>query len=80
MATNLRRIRHDRGLTQEELADRSGISPRYIGSVERARVSATVTVLGQIAAGLGIDPAELISQTADAPTPGTSSGKAGSTS
>lgn len=71
MAINLRRIRHDRGLTQEELADRSGITPRYIGSVERARVSATVTVLGQIAKGLDIDPAELIALKRDGDAKGT---------
>lgn len=60
MAVNLRRLRHDQQLTQEELADRAGLSARYIGSVERADVSASVTVLGQIADALGVDPADLI--------------------
>lgn len=60
MAVNLRRIRHDKQMTQEDLADRAGLSPRYIGSIERARVSASVTVLGQIAAALGVDAADLI--------------------
>ena len=36
MATNLRRIRHDKQLTQEELADSAGLSARYIGAIERA--------------------------------------------
>jgi transcriptional regulator with XRE-family HTH domain len=61
LATNLRRLRHERRLTQEELADRAGISSRYIGAVERAAVSASVTVLGQIAEALRVEPSELLS-------------------
>jgi transcriptional regulator with XRE-family HTH domain len=60
MATNLRRARHARSLTQEELADRAGLSARYLGSIERAAVSASVTVLGQLAQALRVDPCELI--------------------
>lgn len=60
MATNLRRMRHDRNMTQEELADRAGLSARYIGAIERADVSASVTVLGQIAGALGAEPGELL--------------------
>ena len=41
---NIRRFREERGLTQEELADRSGLSARYIGAIERAEMSASVTV------------------------------------
>ncbi|MDQ0393471.1 transcriptional regulator with XRE-family HTH domain [Labrys monachus] len=62
MAINLRRIRHDKQLTQEELADRADLSARYIGAIERADVSASVTVLGQIADALGIEPAELVTK------------------
>ncbi|WP_421950821.1 helix-turn-helix domain-containing protein [Pelagibacterium sp.] len=60
MAINMRRLRHDRDLTQEELAARADISMRYAGSIERARVSASVSVLGRIAAALDVDPCELI--------------------
>ncbi|MHB8887015.1 MAG: helix-turn-helix domain-containing protein [Methylovirgula sp.] len=60
MAANLRRMRHDRELTQEELAYRAGLSARYIGKIERANVSATVTVLGKLAESLGVDPCELL--------------------
>ncbi|MDX3926715.1 helix-turn-helix transcriptional regulator [Agrobacterium larrymoorei] len=63
MARNLRRIRHDQNLTQEELADRAGLSMRYIGAIERGDVSASVTVLGQIAEALGIEPGELLKNT-----------------
>jgi transcriptional regulator with XRE-family HTH domain len=62
MARNLRRIRHDKHLTQEELADRSGLSARYIGAIERAEMSASVTVLGQIAEALEVEPAVLLAK------------------
>jgi len=60
MATNLRRARHARHMTQEELADRAGLSARYIGAIERANVSASVTVLGQIALALEMEPGDLL--------------------
>lgn len=60
MARNLRRKRHDQKLTQEELAERAGLSARYLGAVERGDVSASVTVLGKIADALGVEPAELV--------------------
>jgi len=60
LATNLRRLRHERDLTQEEIADLTGLSSRYIGSIERARVSASVTVLGKLAEALKVEPCFLI--------------------
>jgi transcriptional regulator with XRE-family HTH domain len=60
MAINVRRARHEKGMTQEDLADRAGLSTRYLGSVERAAVSASVTVLGQIARALHVGPCELL--------------------
>ncbi len=63
MATNLRRLRHAKGMTQEELAERAGLSARYIGAIERAAVSASVTVLGQVADALEIEAADLVRRT-----------------
>jgi transcriptional regulator with XRE-family HTH domain len=60
MAINLRRLRHELEMTQEELADRAGLSPRYLGSIERASVSASVTVLGRLATALRVEACELI--------------------
>ena len=60
MAINVRRERQAKGLTQEELADRASLSARYLGSIERATVSASVTVLGRLAQALRIDPCDLI--------------------
>ena len=61
MATNVRRARQARHWSQEELADRAGLSTRYLGSIERAAVSASVTVLGRIAEALELDPRDLVS-------------------
>jgi transcriptional regulator with XRE-family HTH domain len=60
LATNLRRLRHERDLTQEDIAELTGLSSRYIGSIERARVSASVTVIGKLADALKIEPCALI--------------------
>jgi transcriptional regulator with XRE-family HTH domain len=60
MAVNLRRLRHDKQMTQEDLAERSGLSARYVGAIERADVAASVTVLGQIAEALDVEPGELL--------------------
>ena len=69
MAINLRRLRHAKGMTQEELAERAGLSARYIGAIERADVSASVTVLGQVAEALEIEAADLVRRTLpDGPT------------
>ena len=60
MAVNLRRLRHAKGMTQEELAERAGLSARYVGGIERADVSASVTVLGRIAEALEIEATDLV--------------------
>lgn len=60
MAVNLRRLRHDKKWTQEELAHRASISARYVGKIERANVSASVSILGRVARALDVDPCELI--------------------
>lgn len=60
LSTNLRRIRNDTGRTQEEMAHVLGISLRYLGSIERNKVSPSVTLLGQFAIALGISASDLI--------------------
>ncbi len=60
VAANLRRIRHERQLTQEELAHRAGLSSRYVGSIERSDVSVSITILGRLARALEIDPKDLL--------------------
>lgn len=54
VAARVRAERARRGLSQEELAEQSGLSRMHISAVERARVSITVTALDQIARALDV--------------------------
>ncbi|MGO9770722.1 MAG: helix-turn-helix domain-containing protein [Roseiarcus sp.] len=60
VATNVRRLRHANGWTQEELADRVGLSVRYVGQIERGQASMSITVLGRVANALKVEPTELV--------------------
>ena len=60
VAANVRRLRNARGWTQEDLADRVGLSARYVGQIERAQSSMSVTVLGRLADALKVNAAELV--------------------
>ena len=58
VATNLRRLRQVRNLSQEELADRAGINRNYVGMLEREQHAATIDMLEKLAAVLDADPVE----------------------
>jgi transcriptional regulator with XRE-family HTH domain len=59
VARNLRRLRRERGFSQEELADLAGINRNYVGMVEREENAPTVDVLEQLAGALNIEVIEL---------------------
>lgn len=56
---NLRRLRAERGLTQEVFAADSGYDRGYISGVERGVRNPSATVLAKIAAALDADVSEL---------------------
>ena len=58
VATNLRRLRQVRNLSQEELADRAGINRNYVGMLEREQHAATIDMLEKLAIVLEADPVE----------------------
>jgi transcriptional regulator with XRE-family HTH domain len=60
VAKNLLRLRRGKGWTQEDLAERVGLSVRYVGQVERGQASMSVTVLGRFADALEVEPTELV--------------------
>lgn len=60
VAKNLRRLRKESDLSQEDLADRAGLNRNYIGMIEREENSPTVDALEQISDALGIDPVVLL--------------------
>jgi transcriptional regulator with XRE-family HTH domain len=59
VARNLKRLRKERGLSQEELADLAGLNRNYIGMIERQENAATVDTLEALAKALEIEPARL---------------------
>lgn len=63
----VRKARAAAALTQEELADRSGLDRSYIGGVERGERNPTLSVIEKIAEGLGVTLAELFSYSAKGP-------------
>ena len=60
LALNLRKCRHAKGLSQEELADRAKIDRTYVSAIERSVYSATIDVVDRLARGLGIEAADLL--------------------
>ena len=60
VAKNLRRLRHARSLSQEELAARADLSGNYVGQLEREENAATVDVLERLAEVLGVEACELL--------------------
>ena len=60
LALNLRKFRHAKGLSQEELADRSEIDRTYISAVERSVYAASIDVVDRLARGLGVEAADLL--------------------
>ena len=60
VAQNLRRLRQDRGLSQEELADLAGLNRNYVGMIEREENAPTVDTLEELAKALKVRPEELL--------------------
>ena len=59
---NLKRLRQDLGLSQEELAFESGLHRTYISGVERGVRNPTVLVLEQVAKALKVPAAKLLEE------------------
>ncbi len=60
LAENLRRLRQQHGLTLDALALRCGVSRAMISKIERGAAVPTTTVLGKLAAGLGVGLSQLV--------------------
>ncbi len=57
---NFARLRKARGLTQEEVEARSGVSQQYLSSLERGRRNPTVITLYELALVLEVTIADLV--------------------
>jgi len=57
---NIRRLREEKNLTQEKLAEMVEVSGSYIGYLERGKQSPSLKLLGKIAEALGVQPDTLL--------------------
>lgn len=56
----IRKLRGERGLTQEVLAERTELSVSYIGFIERGENVPTLTIVIDLAEALDVDAADLV--------------------
>ncbi len=59
-ATNLRRLRHAAGLSQEVLAYEAGISRSYLSQLEKGSFHASLKIIGKLADVLQAEPMEFL--------------------
>lgn len=59
LKNNIRRLRFERNMTQEELALRTGVSRQTIMSIERGRTNPSVLLAYKISAALTADVTEV---------------------
>lgn len=62
VGVNIRRLREQKGWSQEELADRTGLHRTYISGIERGVRNPTITIISKIANPLGVKPAQLLEE------------------
>jgi transcriptional regulator with XRE-family HTH domain len=62
---NVKRVRQEKGLTQEQLAELSGFSQQYISGLEQGRRNPTVVSLYELATALGVSHMELVRSAED---------------
>ena len=57
---NVKRIRLEKGLTQEQFRDVSGFSQQYVSGLETGRRNPTVVTLYELATALGVGYLDLL--------------------
>jgi transcriptional regulator with XRE-family HTH domain len=60
LAQNLRRLRNAKGISQEELADLSGLHRTYVGSVERSERNISIDNIAKLATALDVSISKLL--------------------
>ncbi|MES0090057.1 helix-turn-helix transcriptional regulator [Mesorhizobium sp. M0030] len=60
LAFNLKALRHEQGLSQEELAHRAELDRTYVSSLERNVYSASIDVVERLANALNVGASDLL--------------------
>jgi transcriptional regulator with XRE-family HTH domain len=60
LAANLRKLRQEKGMSQEAFADHAGIHRTYVSDLERAARNPTITVVEKLAKALGVSAGALL--------------------
>ncbi|WP_082494695.1 MULTISPECIES: helix-turn-helix transcriptional regulator [unclassified Methylobacterium] len=69
VAWHLRRLRVERGLSQEALAVDAGVDRGYVSGIERRSFNPTIDVLDRLAVALRVDVAEFLVRPAEGDQP-----------
>jgi transcriptional regulator with XRE-family HTH domain len=59
-ATNLRRFRHARGMSQDDLAYAAEVSRSYLSQLEKGSYHVSLKIIGRLADVLEVEPAEFL--------------------
>lgn len=60
LSSNVKKFRKQKGLSQERLANTSGVARSYIGGIERAERNPSITTLNKLAKALSVSADKLI--------------------
>lgn len=60
LGENIRRLRKEKNLSQEEFAEKCGLHRTYVGAVERAERNVTLSTLEAFSAALGVSVPSLL--------------------
>jgi len=59
-AANLRRLRHAKGISQEDLAYEADVNRTYVSKLEKGVSYPGLEIIAKLADALGVEPAELL--------------------
>ena len=62
LARNLRRLRLERGVTQEKLSHESGVMQSHLSEIEAGKRNASIDLIGAIALALAVPVAALFEE------------------
>lgn len=62
VASNVKRLRQEYGMTQQQLADAADLNLRHVVKIEAAQANVTISTLVKLSNALDTTPADLVSR------------------